>query len=554
MLSALPQELVDHISSYLGRKDLKHTLLISPKFQRAAEEYSGAFKEYALTEENIDKFVETFSSRSFRHLRRVKFRTSVPGLGDEEIDEDNPCRDTADQLNQMDHEFTRQINLLFLTLQKVEKQAGSLYGPGRIELKIYTPTRDVDSNHYCLHRVFTSWRIHLLSPETLPSLTSVQSLLVKNGSDLGEDLPTPALRKLDLRVLLDISAKLPNLRTLRCKIGSDEWIPNASANAANDVRYTVQDWPGPRRDARHDFSKALGDTTLSTLRHAQLDFIYPLYKAEGIDQRLAMPDLTKPALYDPFSSSLRLLSYQLRTLKLRVVADETLFWPADNSVPSWPNLENLSVMFHMATPSGSWYFKGLYDIIGEDEGFEITEKSYPPMATTEEDEESDYEFDWDSDWERNVVVVQHRLSPIEKTLVPFLAAFAKAAALMPALKYVALWSPLTFDVVSPLGNDDFSTIDMPEVTRNDMAWGVAYVKPGTEAFDTYPGENFSAVRQLWWRVGRWRPESELLDLFHQIGRQEHGEPLAEYWVCPNVDFGLADRDDFTWWEDHISNC
>ena len=156
MLSDLPQELVDHISSYLGREDLKHTLLVSPKFQRAVEEYSGAFSKYSLTKDNVDKFVETFSGRIFRHLRRVKFRTSVPGLRDEDLDENNPCCDTADQLNQMDHEFTRQINFLFLTLQKVERQAGSLYGPGRIELKIYTPTRDVGRNHYCLHRVFTS--------------------------------------------------------------------------------------------------------------------------------------------------------------------------------------------------------------------------------------------------------------------------------------------------------------------------------------------------------------------------------------------------------------
>lgn len=65
MLNDLPQELVDHVSSYLGREDLKHTLLVSSKFQLAAEEYSGAFTKYALTEDNVDKFVETFSGRIF---------------------------------------------------------------------------------------------------------------------------------------------------------------------------------------------------------------------------------------------------------------------------------------------------------------------------------------------------------------------------------------------------------------------------------------------------------------------------------------------------------
>jgi hypothetical protein len=549
MLNDLPQELVDHVSSYLGREDLKHTLLVSPKFQRAAEEYSGAFTKYALTEDNVDKFVETFNGRIFRHLRRVKFRTSVPSLRSEEVDEDNPCRDTADQLNQMDHEFTRQINFLFLTLQKVERQTGNLHRPGRIELKIYTPTRDVDRNYHCLHRVFTSWRVHLLSPETLPSLTSVQSLFVKNGSDLEADEPNPALRKLDLRVLLDISAKLPNLRTLKCNIGGDEWIPNISEEEEGQVRHTTQDWPGLRRDTRHDFSKALGDIALPTLRHAQLDFIYPLTRAEWIDQRLAMPDLTKPALYDPFSSSLRLLSYQLRTLRLRVVADETLFWPSDGSVPFWPNLESLSVMFHMVTPSGSWYFKGLYNI-GEDDGFEITEKSYPPMETTEDDEYSD----WDFDWQKDIVFVQHRVNPVKETIVPFLAAFAKAAALMPALKDVSLWSPLRFYVDSLDEYKDFDATEVSEFAHYDIAWGVAYVKPGTKAFDRDPGEDFSAIRQLWWNVGRWRPESELLHLFHQIGREEHGEPLAEYWGNSYSKAGLVDRDAFTWWEDQVFGC
>lgn len=93
-----------------------------------------------------------------------------------------------------------------------------------------------------------------------------------------------------------------------------------------------------------------------------LRFIYPICKSDWIDQRLAMPNLVKPEIYDPFSTSLRLLSYQLRTMSIRVVADETLFWTADNSTSSWPNLKSINVMFHVATPSGTWHFQGLPNV------------------------------------------------------------------------------------------------------------------------------------------------------------------------------------------------
>ena len=382
----LPQELVDHVSSYLGRNDLKNTLLLSSRFQRAAEQYSGVFSTYALTEDNVDNFFGFCSGRRAQYLRNIEFRTSLPAFEvvDTDAFENNPCRDTADELREMDKEFTRQVRFLFSTLLEVE-QAGTLNGQGGLELKIYTPTRALDESQFCYHRIFTSWRIHLISSDTLPSLALIRSLLIENGTDLDyHDIPDPPFRKLDLRVLLDISTKLPNLQVLKCRIGGDEW---ASGLDVEEARYSTQDWPGPRRDSRHDFAKAIQVTGLPGVSHVKLDFIYPIQKADWIDQRLPMPDLVKPAIYDPFSSSLRLLSYQLRTMKLRVVADETLFWPADGSTPSWPKLESLSVMFHMASPSGAWYFKGPISV-GAQEGFEIGEMSYPPLETTEEDENS----------------------------------------------------------------------------------------------------------------------------------------------------------------------
>ncbi|KAF2786876.1 hypothetical protein K505DRAFT_330045 [Melanomma pulvis-pyrius CBS 109.77] len=537
-MNNLPQELVDRISSYLSQNDLKNTLFLSREFQCAAEQYSGAFSDFALKEDNADTFLETYGARRFRYLRNLEFRTSVPALEwDDEADDLPPCRDTAEELQQIDQEFTRQIGFLFSTLKAVETRAGKIYGPGKIELTLYTPTRAVDRDSYCLHRIFTSWRVHLLSPETLPVLMSVQTLIVEHGVKIQyRDEPDPPLRKLDLRVLLDISNKMPNLNELRCNIGGDEWTP---ALTLEEMMYTAHDWEGPRRDTRHDFSKALVAAALPCLRHAQLNFIHPLSKADEIDQRRAMPNLVKPAIHDPFSSSLRLLSYQLRTMNLRVVADETLFWPTDGSTPSWPNLETVSVMFHMATPSGAWYFQGLPNI-GATEGFDITDESYPPLTPTDNDTEADDETG-DFEWDGNRVGAQYRVRPNNKTLVPFLTAFAKAAAQMPSLKEVALWSPLKFSA------SDVKEYEGHEDAEKDGAWGIAYNKPGIEAFSTNPGTDFSGARQIWWRVGKWRPDPELHDLFQQIGRGKHGEGLEEYW---DEGEGLGPRDLFSRWDSH----
>jgi len=212
IMNNLPQELVDHISSYLSHKDLKSTLLLSRKFQFAAEQFSEAFTDFALTSSNASNFMSTYSGRRSNYLQNVSFATSVFSREDE-AEED--CRDTANEVKLMDEDFTCQIRFLFQTLKAVETRLDSVYSLGKIHLTVYTPTRAINEEGYCLHVKFVSWRVHLLSPSTLPSLTSVRSLTVETPEQTfcgGE--PVLSLRKPDLRMLLDISSKLPHLEFL----------------------------------------------------------------------------------------------------------------------------------------------------------------------------------------------------------------------------------------------------------------------------------------------------------------------------------------------------
>lgn len=166
----LPQELVDRISSFLDRSDLKNTLLLSQSFQYAAEQYSEAFQNFTLTTGNVDEFFSTYSGRRFSYLRNVVFETYFPALvkkdnddegsdddlglndanegeDDEEESEgendgsDNLYRDTAEDLNSLDKDFTRQINFLFSTLKTVETRLRNSQRAGTIHLTIFTPTQ-----------------------------------------------------------------------------------------------------------------------------------------------------------------------------------------------------------------------------------------------------------------------------------------------------------------------------------------------------------------------------------------------------------------------------
>jgi hypothetical protein len=144
-------------------------------------------------------------------------------------------------------------------------------------------------------------------------------------------------------------------------------------------------------------------------------------------------------MYDPFSSSLRLLSSQLQKLQLRAVVDGTLFWPAEGNRPFWPKLEILDVMFHMTTPRGGWYFEGLKGNGRASEGFLVDRSSYPPLGPDERDgvvDDSEESERMGRQWER-VQALQFRVIPNNEVLTPFLAAFAKAAANMPSLKMAA---------------------------------------------------------------------------------------------------------------------
>jgi hypothetical protein len=446
-------------------------------------------------------------------------------------------------LRKKDESFTHQIKALFATLKELEDRAAVNHFQGTYRLSIYSPRRLVEAlvGEECLHHHYVSWRVHLLDPYELPQISSIVALKLHNcvakhrysGEDwkyYGRGLPSYCAEaynrvesKLDVRVIVDLATTLPNLEYLGVKTGGFEWCPTWKQDART-VHYE-KDWEGPRRDARLDFARTVTADNFqltNSMTKASLDFLNPLERSTAINHDACLPDLVGPARRDLFSSSLRILSNNLRQLRLRAMVDDCVFWPDNDMASFGPNLELLEFMFHPARPDGKWYFQGPGDEGSDAAGFEVTGAFYPPFMTTEIDTNMDLLQEKDYDRREFSGNTQFRGKPHEANLRPLLEGFAKAATHMRCLKEALIWYPLDGEP-DYQGSKNFDKYDM-----SNRIWGIYYSAPGTspqlEPF------NKCWTRQLGWMVKDWRPDPELGSIFQQIGRDEHRGDLRETWA------------------------
>ncbi|PSN67502.1 hypothetical protein BS50DRAFT_588458 [Corynespora cassiicola Philippines] len=548
-MNDLPQELVERICEILPWDTLKSALLVSRKFQYAAERASKTFARFTFKDHSPKEhqdFVSIFSGHRFDYLRVIEIHTEFPALEPKykpsrrgrkkrrplTPEPDGSCRESLQNLKEKDELFTSQIAKTFEAIKSVE-DVGDNRVIGKKHLVVFTPRRQVHKC-YCNHRLFSSWRVHLLSPDRLPRLRSINGLHICNLGHCPErkhysEYET-AQSRIDLRALVDLAARCPNLEYLGCELGVDEWTDTSDEAQA----HYQHDYEGPLRDTRNDFAHAVQNVELpSSLRHVELNFIKNLSDALS-EQLRPLPNLVAPKIYDPFSSSLRLLSSHLKQLELRVMADKTLFWPHDGSEHFWPNLECLNVMLHIGSPSGEWYFQGPSEEIWYHKDVYIEEEpDYPPL------EDSDILDELHPGTPESSIrgPPAFRIIPIEETISPVLESFARATSSMLKLKRALIWVPLMFypeDTESEDSEDDDahnSTDDRTAVSlypEGRLTWSIQYVAPQERAFDG--GENKSSCRKLLWEVGKWRPSEELHKLFQDIGEIHAGGQLIEEWI------------------------
>ncbi|KAF1974282.1 hypothetical protein BU23DRAFT_637735 [Bimuria novae-zelandiae CBS 107.79] len=257
------------------------------------------------------------------------YRTGFPSLknngdSDDKYSHMAPCHESHDEVHAKDECLTQQVEQIFATIKATEDYIQP-HQPNdvtaNIELVIVTPVQVVDANSFCMHRIKSAWRAHLLRAKQLPEVTSVRSLSICNPE--GPEVvgrQTHTFARLSWRVVLDLAAKCPNLRL------------------SGHIRA----------------------------------------------QRSGAPNFVGTAQHDLFSSSLHLLGPTLRRLDIRLIADTALFHPPGNPPHTlWPNLEFLNVTFHLVTPSGAWYFRGTPEFAAAEAepstGYTIEASMYPRL-------------------------------------------------------------------------------------------------------------------------------------------------------------------------------
>ncbi|OAL00346.1 hypothetical protein IQ06DRAFT_369700 [Phaeosphaeriaceae sp. SRC1lsM3a] len=525
----LPQELICEICVHLNDEDLRTASFVSSRFRSAAEDCASGHRNHIVDYSTHNHFLSRYSGFRHRFIEEVQFRLYVPSA-----DPERDCyRERSSEQLIRDSAFTNQVRELFAALKEIETRAGTR-NPGSYRLLIVCDQREVPPDG-CPHGDHAHRRTHLLEPNALPVLESIRSFELQNAE---------SGLKLDYRVLVDLMTALPNVEDLTFHTGTDEWTPSYKSEPATNYPW---EYNGLRRDARHDFGRAMAEWTAPcTLKRVNLDFLCrgSMLSADNINHWHSQPDLVSPAIMDPFSKSLHVLSYHLREMTIRAQIDESFFWPQDDTTPTWPHLERLFIMFHMVAPSGSWYFEGPRGEGRDLCGHELDQDSYPS-----DDEDWCSSDDYDRSFENHSMCL-FRVSPNLKVLRPFLQGFANAAANMPKLKQTILWSPLRWE---PSGDDEhdgslFDYFQGPDdAYMTPFAWGVAYCIPGEEPMlkidKSWPKCN---IRHLWWEVGSWRPDSSLAEAFRKIGRTQHGDDLREVYGHGDV-HGLTYRYDFEEW-------
>ncbi|KAI1496857.1 hypothetical protein F5X99DRAFT_398859 [Biscogniauxia marginata] len=496
----IPQEIFDTIVSYVDYETRRSVLTVSRRFQLAIERLT--WRDIHVNGDDIESFQKLCTSHRTEALRELTFEVKFPNLRPKDEESLVSCRPTIEEIRADNELFTSQSCGLFRALKIVEEQVMTSSGN--------------------LPRIGRSWRLCLLRPHDLPELSWIKKLsfgengrCYYGGSNGAYEFP------LDLRMLIDLSTKLPGLENLSCPY-LPERFPYYYEAAV--IRHFTHPWEGPWRDSRHNFCAAVKSQLanlpvglrLVTIRFGEASGWF----GGSMDQSRALPNLVAPSSYDPLSSSIRLLSQNLTHLDLQICADSTLFWPSlDEGVgnaPSWPHLKRLIVRFHNASPSGIWYFQGPRGEGRDVTNFEVTEAHYPPL----EDNETDAYWDdvWDTEGGREEMIApdEFRIVPNDEVLEPFLEAFAKALGNMRAIEEAELSTLLVWKP-----SEERQTQDYPDWPPGDLfkktRWGIKYnVQSGS--------------RCLEWQVGGWRPNYKLHQLFRVACGDSSGAGLEERWT------------------------
>lgn len=504
----LPQELLERIVSYADHDTHINLLTVSQAFQVAVERTRYPKCARLRSGQNLDEILLRYRGHRVHFLCEVEFTVTFPEL-EHTAEQPLACRETREDLDTYDEQFSSQISALFAALKAHEHRTtpAENHQPS-ITLRIKMAPQLDDGNKSCHHRRYTSWRLHLHNSTHLPSLSLVRTLHLE-AKDTTHRPDDSGIRPIDLSAIHALVLACPALSELHLPHLYERDQPNHLSPAWNAYAHA---WQGPRRDAHHALARAVAAAPPPpALRKATLHFAaIQQYGPSGSRQDAPQPDLAHPHAFDPLSAALRAFSRNLVELDLRVQGDAALFWPAageqEEAAPAWPRLKALRVELHLALTDGSWLFCGPRGEGAGGAGFVVGAEHYPPLGPSAADAEVDAAFAEEGGLpSEEGEPCCFRVVPVRERVEGVLGAFARAVARMPVLERAEVcvwlaWAPGE-EMAEEYDEDEAPFVEDEESLHR---WGVEYKRV----------EGGDGVVE--WQVGDWRPSEELLELFGSV--------------------------------------
>lgn len=466
----------------------------------------------------IGQFKEIFTGRRRRLLKSIKYRVVLPTYGDVS------CGRFERELDREKNNeaFTNALGNLFCVLASWEDDLDGLATPYSVELEINDVYSPKDNDHRTRPVVIgrpgdlrsTRYKysyIEIKDPSQLPSVPGISVLRTRLMN-----------RRLSAQTAIHIAGRLPNLRVIDMYAFDDERRYN---------RLRLQN--------RIALGQALESVGLpQSLQEISLKLDHGRPQSHPWEPPSLWLD---DQCLDIIGNNLRKATSHCRRLtKLQVegVVDWALLWPDSFAcetlslspsvvTPFWQSLEELTVSFALASPSGGWYFRG-----GDNLSWPVSYNELPPGHgfTEEQDLSAAFQYDDSTDQVMSGLAGAplFRTRPRTGELQPLIAAFALVCAQIPTLK--------TARISSEVWNGGIDTD--PSQGRGWHPWGIWYTAPGSQ-FSQIPSQDLefsleASQRRLVFDIGDWQPNPRLLTMLRNIGKKQHGDSLSELFLDHNI--------------------
>jgi hypothetical protein len=498
-MDTLPQDIIDHIVTYLladGSKPRQPYAYLHPRLSRAAlatvsrrlqtavERWT--FRDIRINSDELEKLIELLTPARRTFLAGLEF---VPILRRYKDAASARAESPADRAAN-DESYTRAVQSLLETLKVWEEENPHSINY-RLRLSINVPQSRSDR---VWPGIFPQWKallpkgnciyegrylhsyIVLLRPEQLPEVHRVNHLVMIRPDE------KRIHRNVCPKVPFMLASKMPNLETVDFSVDDSE-----------------ERFLDLRRRNRQEAADAMKGVSLPELKSARLDFWHRRYRNEAT----VPPHLHGVNIPDPLSAAVCDFSMSLVNFEVAGIFDPDLLRPLSQA--PWPNLQTFSIELEPISPSGEWYF------------LESQPPSQPPVDRPSSEfsyknlHQEQFSFRREASYASQRPADAFRGRVNEKTLAPFIEAYANALSVMPKLVSAKL-----------VCNLDFHSETLPE----PPSFQIAYFAPGAYSNSGLVDLNYN-TRQLVTSLLGWVPSADLMTKLRGIQDAYRIEPMKE---------------------------